>query len=511
MKIQNNSLLLGLAALLLAATASLRAAEHVVLMAWDGLRPDMVNAENTPALQGLARGGTFFHRHHAVYPSSTEVNGTALATGMYPANSGVIGNREFRPRIKPDEAIATESLDAIRKGDELTGGKYLAAPTLYEILQARGFRTVVAGTKRVAVLPDRSATRTSPAAAESTALFEGKTLPPDLISRLEADYGKFPVKLTFPDTGQNTWTTDSLLGTLWKDGVPKLSLLWLSDPDYSQHDSQPGSKEALASLKVNDGLLSRVLAALDEKGIRDRTDILIVSDHGFSTIEESLDVAALLAEAGFRTFRKYFHEPRPGDILVVSNGGSVFFYVANHDRETVRGLVRFLMGSAWCGVIFADGDGPGTFPLQAAHINSPDAPDVVVSMAWSPAANASGVRGLICSDSAGVKRPGQGMHASLSPYDMHNTLIAPPGPTSVRASWTNCRAATWMSRPPSCGPWASSPATKWTGASCARRSFLPTSPPRNPKKKLLPPHRMRGSAISRSAPSKTPNTSTKAE
>jgi hypothetical protein len=65
------------------------------------------------------------------------------------------------------------------------------------------------------------------------------------------------------------------------------------------------------------------------------------------------------------------------------------FQLDGHDRETVRGLVRFLMGTAWGGVIFADGEGPGTLPLQAAHINSPDAPDVVVSMAWSPAANAS--------------------------------------------------------------------------------------------------------------------------
>lgn len=396
-------------------------AEHVVLISWDGLRPDMVTAERTPTLHALAQSGTFFNRHHAVYPSSTEVNGTALATGMYPAHSGIVGNREFRPDIKPDAAVAMESLEAIRKGDGLTGGKYLAVPTIYEILQSKGFRTVVAGTKPVALLADRSANRAEPG---SVTLFEGKTLPPALLSRLESDYGKFPEKPTFPDAGQNTWTTDSLLGTLWKDGVPKLTLLWLSDPDFTQHNSQPGSPAALDALKVNDALLARLLKALEEKGVRDRTDVMVVSDHGFSTIDRSLDVASLLVKEGFSAFRKFLQQPRSGDILVVSNGGSVFFYVTNHDRETVEKLVRFLTGSDWCGTVFADGGWPGAFPLAAARINSPAAPDVVASLAWNRSANDSGVRGMICADSAGADRNGKGMHASLSPYDMHNTLVA---------------------------------------------------------------------------------------
>lgn len=396
-------------------------AKHIVIISWDGLRPDMVTAERTPTLHALAQSGTFFSRHHAVYPSSTEVNGTALATGMYPAHSGIVGNREFRPDIKPDAAVATESLEAIRKGDELTGGKYLSVPTIYEILQAKGFRTVVAGTKPVALLADRSANRIEPG---SVTLFEGKTLPVDLLSPLESEYGKFPEKPTFPDEGQNTWTTDSLLGTLWKDGVPKLTLLWLSDPDFTQHNSQPGSPAALAALKVNDALLARLLKALGEKGIRDSTDVLVVSDHGFSTIDRSLDVASLLTNEGFPAFRKFLQQPRPGDILVVSNGGSVFFYVTNHDSETVKKLVHFLTGTDWCGSVFADGGLPGAFPLKAAHINSPAAPDVVASLSWNRSANDSGVQGMICADSAGANRDGKGMHASLSPYDMHNTLIA---------------------------------------------------------------------------------------
>src|SRR5262249_44562163 len=74
-------------------------ARQVVIMVWDGMRPDFVNETNTPALFELAKRGVTFRRHHPVYPSSTEVNGTAFATGSYPAHDGIVGNNEYRPEI----------------------------------------------------------------------------------------------------------------------------------------------------------------------------------------------------------------------------------------------------------------------------------------------------------------------------------------------------------------------------------------------------------------------------
>ena len=133
-------------------------AEHVVVMVWDGLRPDSVTEETTPALFKLAHEGVFFARHHCVYPSSTEVNGTAIATGCYPSSDGIIGNREYRPGIDPYRPVATEELESIRVGDRLNGDDhYVRAQTMAEILHdVFHERTAVAGTKQVAVLQDRS-------------------------------------------------------------------------------------------------------------------------------------------------------------------------------------------------------------------------------------------------------------------------------------------------------------------------------------------------------------------
>ena len=147
-----------LAVLLSAATATTFAAgkaEHVVMVVWDGMRPDFVTESNTPTLYQLARDGVFFQNHHAVYLSSTEVNATAMATGSYPNRNGILGNREYRPNIDPLKRIEVQSLEVVRKGDEVTGNHYLHLPTIAEILQRAGKRTAIAGTKPVVILFDR--------------------------------------------------------------------------------------------------------------------------------------------------------------------------------------------------------------------------------------------------------------------------------------------------------------------------------------------------------------------
>ena len=82
----------------------------------------------------------------------------------------------------------------------------------------------------------------------------------------------------------------------------------------------------------------------------------------------------------------------------------------------------FFQRSEFAGVIFTRDALPGTFPLGFAHVDSPDAPDVIVSMRWDDGKNATGFPGEIYSD--GGRRPGQGTHATLSRFDMHNTLVA---------------------------------------------------------------------------------------
>ncbi len=420
-----------LSALLLALTpqstpaADQGKAEHVVVIVWDGMRPDFVTPQYTPTLYHLAKGGVFFKNHHPVYISSTEVNGTTLATGCQPDRTGIIANNEYDPELGWLSPHATESLDAIRRGDSMTGGKYIPVPTVAEILQQAGIPTIIAGTKPVALMHDRAPThkRTRGAAASSVNLFKGQTIPRAAFEPMNKanDDKTFPTNTSHPNTAADSWTTRSLTRVLWKKEIPKYTLLWLSDPDASQHEASPGSDIALNALASVDKNLEDVLKALDEKKVRDKTDIMIVSDHGFSTIRRGPDVTEVLKKARFKAAKK-FDDTERGDILVVGLGGSVLFYVIDHDEATIQRLVQFLQGTDFAGVIFSQLQLPGTFPLEQVRMGAtPGSPDVVLSMRWFPDKNDHGAPGMIISD-GGTK--GKGTHASLSRYDMHNTLIA---------------------------------------------------------------------------------------
>src|SRR5438105_15831569 len=98
---------------------------HVVVVVWDGMRPDFVSEQNTPTLWKLAQSGVTFRNHHSVYPSATIVNGTAIATGVYPNHSGLLANHDYRPEIDAQKSVDVENVAVVGKADQLSGGKYI--------------------------------------------------------------------------------------------------------------------------------------------------------------------------------------------------------------------------------------------------------------------------------------------------------------------------------------------------------------------------------------------------
>lgn len=393
-------------------------AKHVIVMVWDGMRPEFVTAENTPNLWRLAGEGVVFANHHSVFLSATEVNGTAIATGVNPERSGIIANKEYWPEIDQKHMLHMEGLHEIRVGDKVSGGRYLKAATTSEILQRAGFTTAIAGAKPVAILHDRAA---RPDDARNSTIYSGSTLPEGLSNKLAVAQGVFPAGGPNVPT-RNDWTTRAVVEQLWKNGVTAYTVLWLNEPDWSQHKDGPGSPLAMVAIKNADDNLGRVLKTLKEKGVLEQTDILLVSDHGFSTIGERVNLADSLKKGGFNTVTEFKTGAKKDEIMVVSNGGSYLFYVTGHDKKTICKLVSYLQQQSYAGVIFTKEPNEGTFTLAQAKLDSPKAPDILMSMRWTGATNEFGVPGFI---SSGVYDYGdKGMHVSLSKYDMHNTLIA---------------------------------------------------------------------------------------
>jgi predicted AlkP superfamily pyrophosphatase or phosphodiesterase len=423
-----------------AAVVPAKSERHVVVVVWDGMRPDFVTEQNTPTLWKLAREGITFRNHHAVYPSATNVNGTAMMTGVYPGKSGIIANYVYRPDIDSHHAFGIELPSVVEKGDRLSGGKYISAPTIAELVQRAGARSLIASAKTVGLLLDRQLgvrrdvgdlssrdgkKQNAVSMNKSVTLSAGLCLPNTALAPITEALGPFPSAHLQKDS----WTTKALIELLWKDGVPVFSILWLGQPDLTQHETAPGAPAALAAIKSADENLAAVLAALDEQKVRETTDVFVVSDHGFSTIRRSIDLRKVLNEAGFAATTEFKGDPKTGDIMLVGNGGSVFFYVIGHDVTLTRRLVEFLQQSDFAGVIFTKAPMEGAFGLEQANIQCDSAPDVVVAFRWDDSKNQFGIPGMI--DADWQRGAGDGTHATLSHFDMHNILIA-AGPNFKR-------------------------------------------------------------------------------
>ncbi|PYK91242.1 MAG: hypothetical protein DME40_07030 [Verrucomicrobia bacterium] len=395
---------------------------HVVLVVWDGMRPDFVTEKYAPTLEKLAHNGVRFRNHHAVYPTATDVNGAALATGCYPNRNGLAANLEFRPAINSRQSIDMGDPDSIKRGDEISGGKYLAVPTFVELLRAAGKKVALVGAKSVAMLFDRGNDWTVVRIkGKPLTIFGAAPLGPAAREEMTKLLGPIPDDPQAKTGQRNDFATRALTEFFWHDGVPDFSLLWLSEPDLSEHNYAPGSPEALAAIKAVDDDLAMVLSALEKKKVRDSTDLFVVSDHGFSTIRRSIDVIALLNKAGFHAAKEFSETPTPGDILVCGNGGTVLFYVCDHDRGVTQRLVDWLQHGDFAGVIFTRDKLDGTFPLNAGRIDTSNAADIMMSFRCDgQTQNQFGVAGMI--DADWNRKAGEGTHATLSPKDTHNLL-----------------------------------------------------------------------------------------
>jgi predicted AlkP superfamily pyrophosphatase or phosphodiesterase len=421
----------------IAAAASSTQDRHVVVVVWDGMRPDFVSEQNTPALWKLAQSGVTFRNHHSVYPSATIVNGTAINTGVYPNRSSVLANHDYLPQIDSRKSIDVENVAVVRKGDELSGRKYIRVPTIAELVHDHGGQSAIATAKTVGLLFDRH--RDSRGGQN---IFAGEAHPPDTADSIVKTLGPFPPATQPAD--RDAWTTKALTDFLWEKGVPQFSLLWLSEPDDTEHRTAPGAPAAITAIKSSDDNLARVLAALDRSrggGTRSTTDVFVVSDHGFSTIARAIDVRKILRDAGFDAVIEFTSEPKSGQVMIVGNGGTVLFYVIGHDAAVTRRLVEFLQQTDFAGVIFTREEMEGTFTLDKPRIDPPSlsygvtsppsrdgaagnehAPDVEMAFRWEENKNQFGVAGMM--DGDWQRAAGKGTHATLSKFDMHNVLIA---------------------------------------------------------------------------------------
>jgi hypothetical protein len=391
------AIMLGVLATATHSASAGRATLNLVLVL-DGLRPDAITPEETPNLWRLRREGVNFPNSHAVFPTVTRVNATAVSTGTYPDRNGILGNRIYVRAVDPNFAFVNDDYRNLLRLDEVTGGGMVLVKSLGEILAERGKRlaAVSSGSTGQALLLNPRAPK------GSGILINGYwepgvrvAFPPQVSDTVLQRFGPAPARggTTASDDAAVAWTQRVLRDYVLPELKPDVIINWLTEPDHIQHGLGAGSPAARASIRADDAEVGLLLKTLDELDLANSTNIIVISDHGFSHSAFGVNLTAELINAGLKASRD------SDDVVVASSGQTLLLHVKDRDPVLVHRIAEFLKSQDWIGVLFTagrrgegsvpvEGIEPGTFAIELIHLahaeRGPDRRDLSLELGAQP-------------------------------------------------------------------------------------------------------------------------------
>ena len=477
---------------------------NVILFVADGLRPGVVNAQTAPAMDALLKRGVRFTNSHSLFPTFTTANASGMATGHLLGDTGDFSNTIYTAFPVPG---AGDSLTPFLENDPVLGdvdehfsGNYLNEMTILEAARNAGFSTATIGKLGPALIfdhTDRSGEKTI-VVDDSTGRPGGIPLSNGLSERLQ----RVELPVQAPTRGDNgasgnattpgtsvanvaqqryftDLTTKVVLPWFKERNQPFALVYWSRDPDGTQHNQGdslgkllPGinGPTSFASIKNADDNLASLLASLDALGLAGDTDVILTSDHGFSTISKesatswsakqsftgvpagqvppgfvAIDLAHALGKTLYDPDKKGVEltagqipsrgngliggDPMHPEVVVASNGGSDLIYIPSGDKQIAQLVVAALAKEDYTSGLFVDdalGAIPGTLPLSAIALKG-SAVTPMPAIALNFRTFSTG-----CADptTCGVEladtglQQGQGMHGSFSRADTRNIMGA---------------------------------------------------------------------------------------
>ncbi|NNF80142.1 MAG: hypothetical protein HKN05_19135 [Rhizobiales bacterium] len=389
----------------------------VLIVVFDALRPEFLRADLMPNLHAFAARGVRFKNSRSTFPTETRVNQTAVLTGCYPRNHGIVGNRFPEPAIAPGEVVNTGVDEQIANAFARAPGGLIKMPTMGERLTeaGRSFAALSAGTPGGGRLINhmaeahgtfRLAMRCPEAARPAGALEE-------IIARI----GPMP-DYKLPATDWIAWAANAYLDYVVPEISPDVMLLWLCEPDESFHFLGIGEPGSLDTMKSADAQFGRILDAHKGEIESGALHIIAMSDHGqISLAGEPLDLPARLSEAGFGAAKT--PGPETDFAVVVGNAGGI--WASESAKPKVPELVEWLMQQTWCGPLFTPDGACGTLKNAEICANHPRAPDINLILRSSDEPNAWAAAGTTLHDAP--YPVGGGCHGGLSAHELNNVLV----------------------------------------------------------------------------------------
>jgi len=293
---------------------------NIVLFVPDGLRALIVSDQTAPTMSAIRDEGVNFKNPHALFPTFTTPNASAMATGHYLGDTGDFSNTIYSGFPVPG---AGDSLTPFLESDPVLGdvdehfaGDYLDEITLLKAARDAGISTATIGKLGPALIFDHTDRTGAPTIVVDDSTGSPSGIP--LSQEVQAAMTAAELPLAAPSRGNNgkagTATapgtkvanlaqqdyfadvaTKVVLPLFKARNRPFVLVFWSRDPDGTQHNQgdslnqlTPGinGPTSLASIKNADENLHRIRQALADLGLAATTDIFVTADHGFATISK---------------------------------------------------------------------------------------------------------------------------------------------------------------------------------------------------------------------------------
>jgi len=220
------------------------AAPQVILVSMDGFRRSYLDTDSVPALHALARDGVTAAAMIPSFPTLTFPNHYTIVTGLYPEHHGIVGNTIYDPQFR--ELFTMNN--AASKESRWWGGQPIWVTAEKQGERAASMFWVGSEVEIDSVRPDR--------------------------------WKPFDAKVSFDAR------VDTVLSWLDLTGPQHLSLitLYFDEPDHTGHAYGPGSPKTAAAAARADSALDRLVQGLRARGMYDKVNLIVVSDHGMSQL-----------------------------------------------------------------------------------------------------------------------------------------------------------------------------------------------------------------------------------
>lgn len=352
-----------LAFLILSGGASAAAAEHVVYINWDAFRPDYYDwaneagAAGTPNLNALASMGALFPAARSGFPSITNPMQATIVTGAWP----VVHGNVYRYYDVPSNTV---------RGT----GRTCEAETIAEAVAASGLST---------------------AAVQQFMLRGRGTYDDDPMHLYIQPGGRFEERvaaLVKIIKGEAVRTPSGKMVTATE--IPRFMAIYADDLDTAGHNLVAGygagvsftyeqwKAKMVRELVQMDAALGKLMRALTDAGIMERTAIILTADHGMTPYwgSSSLpDLVRVLRSLGYKPKVLTSDERAPAgtDVVLVGTGISVQVYFRRElGPDQYRGVVDAISAQPYVGGCLTrdDLDQMGAHPMSGDLIVWPDPP-----------------------------------------------------------------------------------------------------------------------------------------